>query len=159
MLRSFAFMSLLPAVPLAGPRTPPWGQGRVGPVGLQTPGNRVRSPAGGLPVTKEIAVISLASFSGCVLPSSIGSSLYPNTIPCVVPRVWCDGSLRGCRPSTWTGTQPSDARPGARSAWCIDDLGVGCLGGDLLWLCAGPPQLAPRYTRAQFPVWCHVCVV
>ena len=50
----------------AGPRTPPRGPGFVGPVVLQTPGNGVCSPAGGLHVTKETGVISLTPFSGCV---------------------------------------------------------------------------------------------
>ena len=42
------------------------GPGRVGPVVLQTPGNGVRSPVGGLHVTKELIVISLMPFSACV---------------------------------------------------------------------------------------------
>ena len=48
------------------PSDPPRGLGRVGPGGLQTPGNGVRSPSGGLHVTKEIGIISLTPFSGCV---------------------------------------------------------------------------------------------
>ena len=45
--------------------------------------------------------------------------------------VWCHVCVvwrfaTGFRPSTWNGTQPSDARLGARSASCIVDQGGGC---------------------------------
>ena len=75
----------------AGPRAPPGGRTRQS--GGATDSMKIRSPAGGLHVTKEIVVISLTPFFGCVYSSSIGSSLYPNTIPCVVPR-FCGVTVR-----------------------------------------------------------------
>ena len=79
-------------------------------MGLQAPANGVCGPAGCLPVTKGIVVISLTPFSGCglALLNRLPTMPEHNSL-CGATCVWCDGWLRGCRPSTWTGTQPSDA--------------------------------------------------